>query len=229
MKKLIIFCVATFTLLSCENNKEIYADFYYNDWYTVVEFTNVSSGLVNYSWSFGDGKTSNEQYRVQHEYKNAGKYTCTLTGFSSTGKKYTCSKSFTLEAFPQTIPVIHMIGYKLYKIPYNNKYYKVTIAATFNGYEKWGRGLIYSPILSSADLPYTYMLQNKILLEEYYADYHTIYVHWSNIGGEDEGTQCLKQFISDEVMENLYKNRQREYILTSDNGSTKIGILFEYQ
>ena len=125
---------------------------------------------------------------------------------------------------------VNFIGYKLYKVPYYGKRYKITIAGSYySNDENWGRETIYTPVLNSSDIPYTYMFVNKVLLDNItWNDDYTIYVHWSD-NGPGSGTQCLKQKVTHVSDFSTYTKKQKEYILTSDNGKTKIGVLFEYQ
>lgn len=128
------------------------------------------------------------------------------------------------------MPEVYMTGYTLYKIPYENKYYKVTIAGDYHGYgEQWGRELIYSPKLTKSDLPYSYNLVNKILLEDIteFTQYN-IYVHYSSSNSGD-GTQCLRAKIDNSGASDIASRRQGEYRLKSTDGKTEIGIKFSYK
>lgn len=127
------------------------------------------------------------------------------------------------------MPEVYMTGYTLYKIPYENKYYKVTIAGTTYGSENWGRELVYSPKLTQSAIPYSYNLTNKILLENISQyDYYTIYVHYSSSNSGD-GTQCLKMKINNSGASDIATRRQGEYRLKSTDGKTEIGIKFSYK
>jgi len=57
----------------------------------LVSFTNLTSGATNYSWDFGDGKTSTAEHPA-NTYTNAGNYTVSLTAIGEGG---TNSLSFT--------------------------------------------------------------------------------------------------------------------------------------
>jgi PKD repeat protein len=51
----------------------------------------VIQSMTNWSWDFGDGNTSTEDY-TSHEYTNPGSYTVTLKATSSSGQTYTVTK-----------------------------------------------------------------------------------------------------------------------------------------
>ena len=55
-------------------------------------------------------------------------------------------------------------------------------------------------------------------------NYYTFQVLWAK-STNDDGTQCMKQQLTKKkILE--YKD---EHILTSNNGDTQLGILFEYK
>lgn len=118
-------------------------------------------------------------------------------------------------------------GYKLYSIPYTNKYYLwLCVGTKPNGEEDFFFNTVYSPKLGSSNIPYTYNFEHPVLLEDIQSySYLTITVQYCATQEYGDGTQCLKQKLS--VSDILQK--KSEYILTSDNGKTKIGILMEYR
>lgn len=64
---------------------------------TVVEFTNMSSNAVSYSWDFGDGGTSTEVHG-QHVYTELGTYTVCLTATNSNGCSDVYCRQVVVEA-----------------------------------------------------------------------------------------------------------------------------------
>ena len=60
---------------------------------TVFYFTNLSRFATNYSWSFGDGTTTNTATTdlITHTYSNASNYTVCLTATGAGGTKISCS------------------------------------------------------------------------------------------------------------------------------------------
>lgn len=118
-------------------------------------------------------------------------------------------------------------GYKLYSIPYNNKYYLWVCEGTKpNGEEDFFFNTVYSPKLSSSNIPYTCNFVHPVLLEDIQSySYLTITVEYCATQEYGEGTQCLKQ----KILVSDILQKKSEYILTSDNVKTKIGILMEYR
>ena len=63
----------------------------------IITFTNLSSGAINYYWSFGDGSTDSTA-NATHSYTNQGNFTASLYAFDSTG----CS---TIFSYPNPIVI----------------------------------------------------------------------------------------------------------------------------
>lgn len=183
-------------------------------------FTNTSKGADSYKWDFGDGDWSNEK-NVTHRYASAGTYTVTLTGTAG-GQKYDARKKLTVQK-----PSIYVAGYTLHKIPFENKYYKVVCKDDDWFGTAWSFTTVYTPLLDNTDIPYTARWSSPKLMDKLDGDdYYTIYVyHTTNTSSTSGDTQCLKQKLTKST---IYQY-QNEYILTSDNGQTKIGILMEYK
>ena len=182
------------------------------------EFTNKSTGATSYRWDFGDGETATTN-DATHKYAGAGTYKVTLTG-TYNGQKYDSRVTIIVKN-----PSIYIAGYKLYKIPYENKYYKVVCKDDDLFTTNWGFETVYSPLLDASDLPYTKYFNNPLLMDKLDGDnYYTFQVLWSN-NTSGSGTQCLKQKLKKtEILK--YKD---EHILKSDNGETELGILMEYR
>ena len=183
-------------------------------------FINKSKGVNSYKWDFGDGTWSNEK-DVIHQYESFGTYNVTLTATIG-GEKIDCRKKITVKS-----PSIYVAGYKLYKIPYENKYYKVVCEDDDWFTTNWGFTTVYTPLLDNSDIPYVKYFSSPKLMDKLDGDnYYTIYVyHTKNTSSTSGDTQCLKQKLSKNAIYQ-YKN---EHILQSDNGQTKIGILMEYK
>lgn len=183
-------------------------------------FTNTSKGADSYRWDFGDGTWSND-IDVEHLYAATGSYKVTLTGTAGT-QKYDCTKTITVKQ-----PSIYIAGYTLYKIPYENKYYKVVCKDDDWFGTNWGFTTVYTPLLDNSDIPYVKYFSSPLLMDLLDGDnYYTFYVyHTTNTSTTSGDTQCLRQkLLKSDIY--TYKN---EHILTSDNGQTKIGILMEYR
>lgn len=182
------------------------------------EFTNKSTGATSYKWDFGDGETATTK-NATHNYAGAGTYTVTLTG-TYNGQKYDSRATITVKN-----PSIYIAGYKLYKIPYENKYYKVVCKDDDWFGTDWGFETVYTPLLDASDLPYVKYFASPKLMDKLDGDnYYTFQVFWSN-NTTGSGTQCLKkQLHKTEILK--YKE---EHILKSDNGQTELGIIMEYR
>ena len=183
-------------------------------------FTNTSSGAESYKWDFGDGNFSYED-NVTHKYAATGTYTVTLTG-TANGTKYDNRQKITVKQ-----PEIYVAGYTLYKVPYENKYYKVVCKDDDWFGTDWGFTTTYTPLLDKTDLPYSQHFKSPLLMDKLDGDnYYTFYVYYTkNTSNTSGDTQCLKQKLN---KSEIYTYKQ-EHILTSDNGQTQLGILMEYK
>ena len=182
------------------------------------KFTNTSKGATSYKWDFGDGKSATTK-DATHTYEEAGTYKVTLTG-TYNGQKYDSRADVKVSQ-----PEIYISGYTLYKIPRQNAYYKVVCKDDDWFTTNWGFETAYTPLLDNSDIPYTKIFSDAPIMDELDGDnYYTFYVYWSN-STNGNGTQCLKQQLSKSAILE-YKD---EHILTSNNGDTQIGILFEYK
>lgn len=69
----------------------------------IIQFTANSTDpdveIVYWTWSFGDGTTSNEQKPI-HQYASSGNYTVNLTVVDVNGKILYCEKKVTINAVP---------------------------------------------------------------------------------------------------------------------------------
>lgn len=198
-----------------------------------VQFTNKSSSdLYNFTWEFGDGDTSNEKNPEKYYWKN-GTYTVRLTAWGSNSQqKYVCEKSITINSDkPCASSRIYIKGFKLYAIPSDGRYYKFSVVGT-----SWDAKLNftfntgYTEKLYISDLPTTFTLSTpknlcsmSVWQTGCYNDL-TVYVYQSTNTSES-GTQCLKQIFFQGYGETLVPFRD-EYIVASDNGQTRVGVLF---
>lgn len=239
MKKLLLFSFVLMAVIGCkdsnpptqgtnsrpgDNNgasQSVTVDFSYQlTGPFMYSFTNTSQGADSYKWDFGDGTWSNDRDAI-HQYASEGTYTVTLTGTAG-NQKYDCRKKITVKK-----PAIYIAGYKLYKIPYENKYYKVACEDDDWFSTEWGFTTAYTPLLDNSDIPYIKYFNTPLIMDKLDGDnYYTFYVyHTSNTSSTSGDTQCLKQKLQKtEILK--YKE---EHVLTSDNGQTKIGILMEYR
>lgn len=224
MKKLSILGLAILVLMACSGKNEPSQQSSVNFTYQqtapfTYSFTNQSKGMTSYKWDFGDGAYATTK-DATHKYESAGTYTVTLTG-AANGQKYSCNKKITVKK-----PAICIAGCKLYKIPYENKYYKIKCEDDDWFTVSWGFTTQYTPLLDKSDLPYTINFSPLEMTNLDGDNYYTFYVYYtSNKSNTSGDTQCLKQQLQ---KTEIYKYLD-EHILTSDNGQTKLGILMTYK
>ena len=204
------------------------ADFSYTLLGDVVSFKNESSKSLSVSsWNFGDGYTVMLANEVNHQYDKYGKYTVKLTCVDKDEKKYTCSKTINVNGKVDGITDAYIKGIIIYNIPYDGRYYKFTLA----GVDLWGEldlSITTSPKkITYASLPHKYIFSTPKRiggLDSFTFDY---YDKWMVQGFQSANgssfTQCIKQYYEFD-----YNNPQNEYIVRSDNGETKVGVLWEY-
>lgn len=238
MKKLFILSLATLILVACEDQNAPYSgggntpsmenascSFTYKVDGLKVEFKNTSKGdMLHYTWDLGDGHTVYET-NPTWTYEMSGSYKVTLKGYTRSNQEYSQTQTLTVKSKTEEYIIT---GYKLYSIPYTNKYYLwMCDGTTTNGEEDFYFNTVYTPKLTSSSIPYTYYFVHPVLLEDIRSySYYTITVLYcatqDYYGG---GTQCLRQKL---LVADILKKKS-EYILTSNNGKTKIGILMEYR
>lgn len=189
-----------------------------------VEFKNTSKGdMLHYTWDLGDGNLVYDE-NPTWTYEMSGTYKVTLKGVTRLNNEYSQTQTITVKS---KVEEYIITGYKLYSIPYTNKYYLWMCEGTKpNGEEDFFFNTVYTPKLTNSSIPYTYYFVHPVLLEDIHSySFYTIIVEYCATQDYEGGTQCLKQklFVSDIL------KKKNEYIITSDNGKTKIGILMEYR
>lgn len=189
----------------------------------MVEFTNKSVGCKSYKWDFGDGTWSTGT-NATHQFEQTGyDYPVTLTGTTSDGKKI--SKRYTIKL---TTPSIWIIGYTYYAIPVENRYYKMTFKDDNWLPSDWDWDTQYSPLLTSADLPWHYDMQNpQKLINPQNHEYYSVVVY-SNTKANGSGTDTKHLTIKMKVSDILTYQNELRYE-TSSSGATKVGISFGYE
>lgn len=227
MKKLFLFLVvASSLLMGCTDRNApsngVTVDFSIQKVAPFMyKFTNLSKGADSYKWDFGDGSFSYAKDEAICTYSDPGTYIVTLTGIKG-NEKTDCRKKITVKK-----PSIYIAGYTLYKIPYENKYYKVVCKDDDVFTTNWGFTTTYTPLLDGTDLPYIKYFSSPKLMDKLDGDnYYTFYVyHTINTSSTSGDTQCLKQKLTKEAIYTY----QEEHILKSNNGETELGIIFYYE
>ena len=222
MKRAFFLLAICAILCACEKQSQtIRVDFdYKRETPLMVSFTNLSSGADAYRWDFGDGMWS-QGYDAIHEYETTGEYVVTLTATIG-GIKYDKQTTIAIDE-----PDAYIAGYTLYRIPYENRYYKVVFKDDALLPSSWDFQTQYTPMLDASDLPYTARLLTPRLFENIDAhEYYTVQVvrntSTSNASGD---ASCMKQRL--EVKD--IKQYQPEYILRTETNSTAIGIIMQYE
>lgn len=237
MKKLLFLALAALVLVACKEqnvpNQErgttptqenASCSFTYKVDGLKVEFKNTSKGdMLHYTWDLGDGHTVYDT-NPTWTYEMSGTYKVTLKGVSKLNNEYSQTQTITVKSKTEEYIIV---GYKLYSIPYTNKYYLWMCEGTStNGEEDFFFNTVYTPKLTSSNIPYTYNFEHPVLLEDIHLySYYTITIQYCATQEYGDGTQCLKQKL---LVSDILK-KKNEYIITSDNGKTKIGILMEYR
>ena len=183
-------------------------------------FTNNSTGCTSYRWDFGNGMFSNGR-DAMITYEACGTYNVTLTGTDADGQKHRYSETVKV-----TQPTVYIAGYTLYKIPYENQYYKLEFKDDNLLPSSWDFNIIYSPMLNNTDLPYTYRLNNPVPFDNLESHtYYTVQVYRSANASSSGDKSCLKQkmYVKDIL------TYQPELILRTETDGTVVGVLFGYE
>lgn len=199
-----------------------------------IKFINLSSSdLYNFTWDFGDSDTSDEKDPEKYYYKN-GYYVVTLTAWGNNRQqKYVCEKTIHIHSDePGLYSMIYIKGFKLYSIPSDGRYYKFSVtneSSWDNSKNKTIINTAYTEKLYSSDLPSTFMLQKpkQLNILWYMNDFDNLLVYvYQSTSTSNSGTQCLKQVFFDGFdFDFTYRD---EYIVASDNGQTRIGVLMDW-
>ena len=223
MKRL-LFILIPCVLLSCKKSTKdepAVLDFAYSRISPLmVEFQNRSAGYESYEWDFGDGTFSFATDTAVHGYDDQGTYIVTLTGIIG-DQRYEERQEIILSD-----PAAYIAGYTIYHIPYESKYYRLIFKDDNLLPSSWDWQTVYTPLLDDSKLPYTYMLQNPVRLENINAHtYYTVQVVRTNTTSGGTETSCMKQQLKVKDI----KRYLPEYILQTETGNTAIGVLMYYE
>lgn len=183
------------------------------------KFTDKSSVTFDsYKWDFGDGDYATTK-NTTHTYTSEGKYTVTLMG-TRAGQRYVCTQYLTI-----TKPAIYIAGYRIMRIPYENKYYQIKCVDDDWFVTNWGFTTTYTPLLSNSDLPFERYFNNPLEMTNLDGDeYYTFTLYYSNSTSKD-GTKCLiKRLYTSEIYKYL-----SEHVLKSEDNTIQMAILMSYK
>lgn len=184
-----------------------------------VKFQNKSRGANSYKWDFGDGTTSRDE-NPTHRYEKKGIYKVTLTatysaGFSSASDKYI--SNVTIEDPTK----IYLSGFQVNTIPYQNEYYYVRMIDDDFFTTQWAK--TYYFLVSSANLPYSYIFETPKLLDGLYEDdYYDVELYY-NTTNSGNGTKVGSYRI---LTNEIYKYPEE---ITGGNNNFSVTTYFSYK
>lgn len=180
-----------------------------------VHFTNTSEDAAYYSWNFGDGTTSSEKNPI-HKYSGKGVYNVVLTA-KGNGKTDTYAKNITVVAPTKC----YITGIIYEKIPKNNEYYNIRFTDDYVLFETlyWYTDWV---MLSSANIPYKYMLKSKKQIDFSVSEY--VMRLYQNESTSGTGTQKAKH----SVYPSNIKSKYAECVSCTTNNS-KVTMILEWQ
>ena len=203
-----------------------------------VTFTNTSKAAyknMDFRWSFGDGNTYNG-YNAEHYYAKNGTYTVVLAAYKNGDPQITYQDYVTISADTTTshyFEKAYIKGYRFYKLPYTSAYYKIACTAntTLGGDQVWNTD---PKQITQSMLPYNYIYATHKELS--WADYYSAFSWYNYIAlkvtysstKNGSYTQILNQQITGDDMGDIGETLE-EYVFTSNNGQTKVGLLIEYE
>lgn len=226
MKKHLIIAIAAVLLIGCKKKDDVVLSIAVDFEYTrispmAVKFINNSTGCTEYKWDFGDGTYAYGKDGALHEYESVGKYPVTLIG-TANGHKYEYTKTVVIAE-----PEVYFAGFRLYKIPYENRYYKLIFKDDNLLPSSWDFQTTYTPLLTNSDMPYTFAFSTPRRLVD--INSHNQYViqvmRTTNASSSDNDVQCLKQALKVKEI----KTYQTEYVLRTSTDGTAVGILMYYE
>lgn len=186
----------------------------------MVDFANTSQYCNDFTWDFGDGTTAHGK-DATHEYEELGTYIVRLIG-KVDGKEYETRQKLEL-----TKPTgIWITGYTIYKIPYENKYYRFSFKDDALLPSSWDWYSTYTPKLTEGALPYVYEFQNPQKFDQPYThEYWKIQMLRANSQSGSGETSCLTGKLTLKDLERY----QPSYTWRSDAGTTAFSIHIGYE
>lgn len=184
-----------------------------------VVLTNNSANASSYVWDFGDGTTSTEQ-NPTHRYKTLGVYKVKLLA-KKNDKSDTYETNVEIKA-PSTCTIT---GFSVLKIPTNNKYYQVQLTDNY-AFSKTTYFWTYWFLLSSANLPYDYLLNSAKTLD--IEDDYVIRLYKYTGTGNPSNTQASGKGDWSSI---IYSSDLKAYpeTLTYSNTTAGIKLIFQWK
>lgn len=179
-----------------------------------VYFYNTSKKADSYSWDFGDGTKSKEKEPV-HKYKTKGVYRVVMTAYRGS-KSSQCYANITV----QNPTKCYVTGIVYENVPYNNEYYNIRFTDDYIFFETlyWSTSWI---MLSSANIPYKYMLSSKKQIDLSESKYVLrLYENSSTSGG---GSQVAKWNILTSDLKSKYPSK-----VTKTSGDASVTMLLDW-
>lgn len=242
MKKIITIAAALLLLASCGGgynppsnpnsnhgdkpntdvtNKQPHAEFSYQLQHPLkVVFKNLSSdydGANSIHWDFGDGEISTDK-NPTHKYSKKGVYKVTLRVSSFLSNR---SDTYTTNVTVVEPTKCYITGVVYEKIPKNNEYYNIRFTDDYILFETlyWYTDWV---LLSSANIPYEYMLKSKKQIDFGVSEYvMRLYQYESS---SEKGVQKAKWSVYTSDLKSKYAEST-----TGTASNAKVTLLLEWQ
>lgn len=184
-----------------------------------VSFINKSKYANYYEWDFGDGFVSTDE-NPEHKYSSKGVYKVTLKA-----RRYYNTSDIMFDTYTMNIQVeeptkCYVTGIVYERIPKNNEYYNIRFTDDYVLFETlyWYTDWV---LLSSANMPYTYMLKSKKQIDFSKSEY-VMRLH-QNRSASGDGSQIVKWTV---YPSDLKKNFSEQTTGTANNA--KVTLLLEW-
>lgn len=221
MKRLFPILLAALLMGCKSNNEPLVIDFEYERLSPLMfRFTNLSSGFDEYRWDFGDGKWATG-FDAYYDFETTGTYNVTLTG-TINGTRYERTRKIIVSK-----PDVYIAGYTIYRIPYENRYYKLEFKDDALFPSSWDFTTSYTRMLDNDDMPYTVEFYNSYPMTDW--ENHTYYtvalIRTTNASNTSNDVQCMKQKLTAKQIATY----QPEYLLQTESGASAVGVIMEYR
>lgn len=183
-----------------------------------IVLNNKSSNAVSYKWDFGDGNTSTDMNPI-HRYASKGVYKVRLYAYNSDYKYDMYESNVTVENPSK----IYFMGITYEKLAVNNKYVKFTLYDDDIFTTTWVNSTY--KLLSTANLPYDFILQSPKLMDGLYDDeWYVIRLYYSETPDGDGIDMGGFKLETSYLLENY-----PEVVYWSEYKGSKIRCYFSYE